>query len=620
MASAKTFTLSDKSISKTAVILPEGAGEILCEAAVDLQAILEKMTGMAPPMEPDSGMSAPSARTAIHVGRTAYARKLNLDAGDVGVEGYRIVTSGRDLFILGGSDSGTAYGVYGLLEDHLGARWFIPGEMFEDIPVQPTLRIAPINEQVRPHFLHRVFSGISRAVSINGSLEGALWERRNRVSRRRLELPYDGFHHALYDIFPVAQYGKTHPEYYALIDGKRLVPESDRLGNEHFGQPCTSNPEVVEITIQAACRFFDEHPEAHSFSLGMNDNRDFCQCPDCRALDIPGLTFRDRPVYSDRFFTYVNAVARALQKTHPGKFVGCLAYSVVEMPPQRIERLEPNVAIYLTQDTSQHFDPAYRDKDREFIRSWIEKCAHVCKYDYYGLAWMLPRYFPHLIADDVQFQHDAGVVGFYAEAYPHWPGFGPHVYLASKLWWNADLDVEKLLREFFERLFRKAAGQMRAFYDRLEEIWRRSREGRWFQGLHGIHDQVPCYTVDDVDGLEAILTRAYTASRDPLVRLRVDHIRRWFALPATLIRGWRWADEVLALPPGAEAREKAHTLRRVPARLTRAFRRAILEDRWISRSYFDRDRADGFTYYNHVEAPWKEKVEKAIAHAIEETA
>ncbi|OGG52983.1 MAG: hypothetical protein A3F84_19235 [Candidatus Handelsmanbacteria bacterium RIFCSPLOWO2_12_FULL_64_10] len=601
---SKTLTLSDRGEIKTALVLPDGAGEVLREAAADLQSVLEKMTGVAPPMGSDDGKLAPSGRTAIHVGRTACARSLNLDAGDVGVEGYRITTSGRDLFILGGSDSGTSYGVYGLLEDHLGVRWFMPGELFEDVPVQTTLRIAPIHEEVRPHFLHRVFSGIF-------SLEGAAWERRNRVSRRRPELPYAGFHHALYRIFPVARYGKTHPEYYALIDGQRLIPESDGVSNARFGQPCTSNPEVVEITVQAARSYFDEHPEAHCFSLGMNDNRNFCLCEGCRALDVPGLVFRDRPVYSDRWFTYVNAVAKALQATHPGKFVGCLAYINVESPPQRIARLEPNVAIYLTQDTPQHLDPAYRDKDREFILSWVKKCDHVCKYDYYGLGWMLPRYCPHLIADDIRFQHSAGVRGFYAEAYPHWASFGPHVYLASKLWWNADRDAERLLSEFFERLFRGAAGEMRAFYDKMEEVWMRPREGRWFQGLRGLHDQIPCYTVEDVDALEALLGRAYRASRDPLVRLRIDYVRRWFPFPATLVRGWRWADEVLALPPGPAAQEKAQALRRLPARLSRAFRQAVLEDRLMpKRAYFSDGR-----YQARVEAPWKEKVEKAIAHA-----
>ena len=426
-------------------------------------------------------------------------------------------------------------------------------------------------------------------------------------------MPYAGFHHALYRIFPVSRYGHTHPEYYALIDNERLVPESDAISNARFGQPCTSNPEVVEITIQATRRYFEEFPEAHCFSLGMNDNRDFCQCDNCRALDVPGLVFRDRPVYSERWFTYINTVARALQASHPGKFVGCLAYSCVEAPPQRPARLEPNVAIFLTQDTSQHFDPAYRDKDREFIRSWLEKCDHVCKYDYYGLGWMLPRYFPRLLADDIQFQRAVGVRGFYAEAYPHWAGFGPQVWLASRLWWDADQSAESLLEEFFARLFRGAATAMKEFYDQLEEIWTRPRQGRWFQGLRGFHDQIPGYTRDDVDALEAMLARAWKATRDPLVRLRIDYIRRWFAFPATLIRGWCIADEILALPPGEEARAKARQFRGLKSRLSRAFRQAVLEDRWISKSaYFNDGR-----YQARVLDPWNAKIAQALAHAGE---
>ncbi len=604
MATAKMLTLSDKGQPKADIVLPEDAGDILQAAAADLQSTLEKMTGMAPRIAQDSGAPAPRGRSAIHVGQTALARSLGLGAEGAGVEGYRLATDGRDLFILGGSDSGTSYGVYGLLEDHLDVRWFLPGALFEDIPVQTTLRIPPINETVVPHFQHRVFSGIT-------GLEAGAWERHNRASRRGPQLPYDAFHHALYRVFPVAQYGESHPEYYALIDGERLVPESDAVSNGRFGQPCTSNPEVVDITIQAARDHFDRTPDAHGFSLGMNDNVDFCQCDNCRALDVPGLVFRNRPVYSDRWFTYVNAVARALQESHPGKFVGCLAYLNVESPPERIDRLEPNVAIYLTQDTGQHLDPEYRDKDREFIRTWTKQCDHVCKYDYYGLGWVLPRYFPHLLAEDIKCQHGAGVKGFYAESYPHWPGFGPQIWLASKLWWDSSQDTEELLSEFFERLFRGAAGEVRSFYDRLESIWCRPRAGRWFQGLRGLHDQVPVYTLQDADDLEAILARAYKATRDPLVRLRIDYVRRWFPFPATLIRGWHGADEILVTAPGPAAQEKAAALRKIRGRLSRSFRQAVLEDRWMAKgSYFQDGR-----YEARVAEPWLEKVDEALAHA-----
>ena len=142
----RTLTLADNGQPRSTIVVPDGAGDALCDAAADLQAILEKIIGMSPPMGTDSGKPAPRGRTAVHVGATAYARELNLDAGDAGVEGYRIHTAGRDLFILGGSDAGTVYGVYGFLEDHLGVRWFMPGELFEDVPVQTTLKIAPVNE------------------------------------------------------------------------------------------------------------------------------------------------------------------------------------------------------------------------------------------------------------------------------------------------------------------------------------------------------------------------------------------------------------------------------------------------------------------------------------------
>ena len=178
MAPAKTLTLADQGVPKVAIILPAGAGPLLSRAATDLQATLEKIIGMTPPMGADTGKPASRGMAAIHVGETAYARSLGLNASGAGVEGYRIATSGQDILILGGSDSGASYGVYGLLEDHLNVRWFLPGELFEDVPMQTTLRIPPIDETKTPHFLHRVFSGIT-------GLEPNLWERRNRVSNRR---------------------------------------------------------------------------------------------------------------------------------------------------------------------------------------------------------------------------------------------------------------------------------------------------------------------------------------------------------------------------------------------------------------------------------------------------
>ena len=44
----------------------------------------------------------------------------------VTAEGYAIDSDGPSIFIKGGSQRGILYGVYGLLEDHLGCHWFTP--------------------------------------------------------------------------------------------------------------------------------------------------------------------------------------------------------------------------------------------------------------------------------------------------------------------------------------------------------------------------------------------------------------------------------------------------------------------------------------------------------------
>ena len=49
-----------------------------------------------------------------------------IDIASLGKEGYVIRTVGNDLLIVGGALRGNLYGVYGLLEDHMGCRWFTP--------------------------------------------------------------------------------------------------------------------------------------------------------------------------------------------------------------------------------------------------------------------------------------------------------------------------------------------------------------------------------------------------------------------------------------------------------------------------------------------------------------
>ena len=79
------------------------------------------------------------------------SQKLGIDAIDfaaLGKEGYVIRTVGKHVIIAGGPVRGAMYGVYGLLEDHLGCRWFAPD--VSRIPKSKRLAIGSIDDRQIP--------------------------------------------------------------------------------------------------------------------------------------------------------------------------------------------------------------------------------------------------------------------------------------------------------------------------------------------------------------------------------------------------------------------------------------------------------------------------------------
>jgi hypothetical protein len=97
-------------------------------------------------------------------------------------------------------------------------------------------------------------------------------------------MPYRGvskrlsFHHNLGNgLFPLEIYRTTNPEFFPLIGGERFLPKSVE---RHKWQPCFTNPAVVSEAVNNITEYFDKHPEAVSFSLGINDTGAdrWCQC------------------------------------------------------------------------------------------------------------------------------------------------------------------------------------------------------------------------------------------------------------------------------------------------------------------------------------------------------
>jgi len=180
---ADELVLADNGQSAYRIVVAADASPSTRHGAEELQTFLEQITGAKLPVVADT---EPPGEQEIILGDNRHLRSLGLqiDFKELGHEGYVIRTVGKHLVIAGGALRGNMYGVYGLLEDHLGCRWFAPG--VSRIPKRGRLAIGPIDEvqvpvlEYREPFTYDCFDGD--------------WCARNRVnsSSGRLEEKHGG--------------------------------------------------------------------------------------------------------------------------------------------------------------------------------------------------------------------------------------------------------------------------------------------------------------------------------------------------------------------------------------------------------------------------------------------
>jgi len=532
---AQEFVLARNKAPLASIVTPKEVGSFLKSAVDDLAACLEKVSGARVPVVQEG---SPVEGCAIHVGQTDLVKSAGLPLEGLSVDGYVIAPRQNSIFICGRTDDGTSNGIYGFLRDSVGVRWFMPGDLWEVVPKADPLVVKVTETRSEPDYSFRIWSGFAGD-------EGAKYAFRNRFDRHRRDIPLYGFGHNLKRIFPVSKYGKEHPEYYAEINGKRFVPESDEAERS---QPCLTNPDVIRITVETARDFFANYPTATMFSLCANDNADFCTCPNCSKLDSPPVKCRHGwRTYSDSYFYYVEQVAKEVAKTNPDKKLGCYVYWTTLSVPRHIKRLPDNVVVCLCQDTSQHHDPKYREHDRNLYLAWAKVARYVARYDYYGLGWFSPRYFPHLAADDLKFCHENGAVGLYCELYPYWPITGPQIYLATQVLWDSHQDTDAVLDEYFTKLYENAAPTMKEFYSLLERVWLKERRGWWFQGLDSIGSEAIVFDADAMAKALNLLNKARDESSGT-ARERVEYTRSSFKFSYLIVTGFDAAISLSKLP------------------------------------------------------------------------
>lgn len=344
--------------------------------------------------------------------------------------------------------------------------------------------------------------------------------------------------------FPAGKYNrKGWPEAImpVLKDGNKLK----RPGPNPFvgWQPCYSSPETARIAAENILDYLQDHPEAKSISLGVNDVNGYCECSACKAMDETSersIFFFDRISKSRSYYTFVNRVAEAVGKVRPDVRIGVLAYIGTIMPPDF--PLARNVVPMLTFDVyAAAPDPQVLAAQERVIRRWGSLVDEIGTWAYgWGWPFVMPRVNAAAEAQRIKFLYEHGGRAYFAERSRSDALDGPKTYLEAKLLADVDADPNALLDEWYSRYAGKAAeGTLRKLYGLCEEYWQSPRmKQSWFWQERGViyvqptsdrqYNHLTALTPGFTRRLLALANEVYAKARTPGEKRRAELLVRNF--------------------------------------------------------------------------------------------
>ena len=352
--------------------------------------------------------------------------------------------------------------------------------------------------------------------------------------RRNQTLPCN---ESYYRLLPPKQYAKTHPEYFCLQSGKRLVPADDQ---DSGWQPCVSNPQVVHIMAEALKEHFRQHPESVAINAAVNDGGRNCECDACRAMDAADLPYPRR--MADRYVTFTNQLCEEVAREFPGKHIVFLAYGGAVHPPAHV-KLHPMILPILTVS------------GRNAMQAWDEWTAaasptHMGFYFHHNdLLWsVLPKLDVHQSAHRLRHGLDSGRLrAIYFECYPHWPLSGLVSCMTAELAWDPRQEIDSLLGEFYTSFFGPAAEPMQRVYETLEsgyETWLAHNglpyaAGKDFSAPGEGFKQFAALSCEQADHAASALGEAADRAKgDELIARRVEAVNRMFRIVEPCVQSY----------------------------------------------------------------------------------
>lgn len=495
---ADELILSNKSITPRVLISPDATTSEKY-AAQELTEYLGKMIGRTVETVVSAASLTPTPKSPVII-LGHHPQNLDLKPSKLGIEESIISIEKNRVRIIGGKlppipyedkgekkihprDRGTLYGTYNFLDD-LGVRWYRPAPWGEHVPSRKKI-VLPLGKTLdKPGYKYRMGMNIYRwwpDMTPEQRRMIAYWQVRNRINIGGSS-GWDGgkyivqMTHSHFNYVPPWKYFKTNPEYFALVNGKRI----------NNGQLCLGNPEVEKILGDAVIATAKAQPQVDYLPIDPNDGMKWCECELCRVMDDPNLMARNgadqrlnNVSMSNRVNIFNNRIAKRLAKEVPGKGVTWLAYLAFTEAPTKISKFEPNTIVAPTSMAAAYSDYSKMLDDpnskgnvnlREVFEGYSKTGTTMGAHEYWlGGYWYGPIPVLNVMKDRYSNYRKYNVQLMYSETHLSW---GPQTvvgYFYARLAWNPDLNLDKELAEFCRNYYGPAAEPMLKYHRLLEK-------------------------------------------------------------------------------------------------------------------------------------------------------
>lgn len=465
------YTQTEKNFIKNSatdykIVIPTGAAETLQTAAGDLQMLFEEATGIRLAIYTDSDASAYADGKFISLGETTCMKNAGVttEGKNLDKHGYIIKTVDDAIYICGGDENGTSFGVYGFLELEFGFDCFSNTCYYIDQGVT--------DKKLRAYDVTDIPDMKIRNNGDGYILKNKQTHRWMRYVERETGNTFCGAssaHTAMSYYLKYDTYSELYPEWYAskkqlCYTAKGNAEKLDRMQEEVFN---LLKAEAIADT------------EGYLFVFSQEDSGvgSWCKCDACTASKSQYGS--DAAVV----VAFCNNVAERLQawmETEEGKPYArdfkllFLAYEDTLVAPTGIE-CNDRLSVMFAPIEMDYQNSLYHKQNKKFLDAfdgWKKVCKQFSIYSYHTCYsnFLMPYDSFNSLQEFYQYAASANTYWFFDLGQRNQSGGATgwetlKSYLSSKLAWNVNLDVEALTDKFFVQCYGAAAETMREYYN-----------------------------------------------------------------------------------------------------------------------------------------------------------